>query len=685
MKKKRSRPDLYPARRWNNSFAQALWHSLAGDNQKGGSLKVLFRFTLILFFLSAPLVRANPVAAQAGGSLVISAPDTQEFPTVHLQFDAYGPQGNVLEVKPEDVQIAEDGTLLKPTTLVKAQNALQVIITLNTSPTMANQVSGISGYQQIQSALTSWASAQPASTKDDFSLSTQTGLFLIREHDPQKLVKAINDYKPDLLHTQPALGSLAESLDMATDPLNNPLTKRAILYITAPLPATANTTITDLTNRAKGIGVRVNVWEIVQGNQTGADAQDSLHKLADTTGGQFQAIPPNSPLPDIEPVFQPLRQTYQVTYTSNIQKGGVHRLSVQVNQGRGTLASNEQKFDLSVQPPNPIFLSPPSTITRSSGAAASSGASTANVSGAAGTALSPDKVSLQIMVEFPDQHKRALKASRLYVDDKLVEENTSEPFDRFTWSIADLTTSGQKMLRVEVIDVLGISGSSIEMPVEVVVNQPAKASVTGRVSRRGMVAIGAITFAGAVLGLVLVVTSRRRQLRKNLDPASAKRKKDPLTQPVPIQQDTSKPRKEKSTPARSASWPVHWPKPAAQNAPARLITLDDNEQPITGGMIALARQEITFGSDPKRATQLLDSPTVDGLHARLYRSEDGQFYLSDQGSVAGTWINYAPLSANGTRLEHGDLIHIGKIMFRFELTESSHIPTPEVQSIDLKQ
>jgi predicted component of type VI protein secretion system len=79
---------------------------------------------------------------------------------------------------------------------------------------------------------------------------------------------------------------------------------------------------------------------------------------------------------------------------------------------------------------------------------------------------------------------------------------------------------------------------------------------------------------------------------------------------------------------------------------------------------------------------VLNSPTVNDLHARLYRSTDGDFFLADQGSIAGTWINFAPITINGARLEHGDLIHIGRMMFRFELAQPTQA---QIKVIDLEQ
>jgi hypothetical protein len=263
------------------------------------------------------------------------------------------------------------------------------------------------------------------------------------------------------------------------------------------------------------------------------------------------------------------------------------------------------------------------------------------------------------------------------------------------------------------VDSLNLTGRSIDLPVDVLVEQPAIARASERVSLRGMVAIGAMLSAGLVLTLVLVFTSTQRRWNRNRRKTEKRLMNDPVTQPVPIRQDHSRPSKGRSgslveklldggranggrkSPTKppptkplsarggAAAWSsAIWSRASGQSAPARLIALDENEQPITGGAIPLTRQEITFGKDPQRATQVLDSLTVNDLHARLYRSQEGDFFIADQGSIAGTWINYAPVNSSGARLEHGDLIHIGRMMFRFELANPTEA---EIKVVDLEQ
>ncbi|MGB9586519.1 MAG: FHA domain-containing protein, partial [Anaerolineales bacterium] len=78
--------------------------------------------------------------------------------------------------------------------------------------------------------------------------------------------------------------------------------------------------------------------------------------------------------------------------------------------------------------------------------------------------------------------------------------------------------------------------------------------------------------------------------------------------------------------------------------------------------------ETVIGKRQGAVQYLIDDPSVDALHARLIRLENGRFRLYDNGSLYGTWVNYTPISREGTNLEDGDLIHIGKVGFRFKIT-----------------
>ena len=85
-------------------------------------------------------------------------------------------------------------------------------------------------------------------------------------------------------------------------------------------------------------------------------------------------------------------------------------------------------------------------------------------------------------------------------------------------------------------------------------------------------------------------------------------------------------------------------------------------------------EEVTIGSDAALAVIRLDEPSVAPLHARLTTNDKGTISLMDKGSIAGTWLNYTLVPPEGCTLTHGDLIHFGRVGFRFTYREPKHIP-----------
>jgi predicted component of type VI protein secretion system len=81
----------------------------------------------------------------------------------------------------------------------------------------------------------------------------------------------------------------------------------------------------------------------------------------------------------------------------------------------------------------------------------------------------------------------------------------------------------------------------------------------------------------------------------------------------------------------------------------------------------LAGVDVIVGRDPSLAGLVLDDASVSGWHASLIRQADGEYLVRDQGSEAGTWVNYDPVPEPGLRLEHGDLLHVGRVSLRFKM------------------
>ena len=146
-----------------------------------------------------------------------------------------------------------------------------------------------------------------------------------------------------------------------------------------------------------------------------------------------------------------------------VKTGGTHTVSVDVRGQAGDIKSADQPFNVDLQPPNPIFVSPDA----------------ANRPPPAGGrplqrkgAYCPRTQKIDIIIEFPDRHKRPLVRTTLYVDGQIIAENKAAPFDSFTWDLQAYKVSGEHKLSVEAVDSLNLSKTSMEIPVTVTVIEP---------------------------------------------------------------------------------------------------------------------------------------------------------------------------------------------------------------------
>ena len=98
--------------------------------------------------------------------------------------------------------------------------------------------------------------------------------------------------------------------------------KRTVLFVTSPTAVDALPTLQNLTGRAVGQQVRVNVWIVASTDFFSSSGATALKDLAIQTGGQYVLFSGVEPLPGLETYFAPLRSTYQLTYTSGILTSG---------------------------------------------------------------------------------------------------------------------------------------------------------------------------------------------------------------------------------------------------------------------------------------------------------------------------------------------------------------------------
>ncbi len=595
---------------------------------------------LMVIVLSMTL--SGQASAQADGSLRLSTPVTDTFPTVRVFLDVRDEQGGrVAGLRVSDVSLIEDEITLAQVGLRETEVGVRQIIVLNTNDGLRlRDAGGRSRFDIVRDALRDWWQTAAAARVgvDDLSLMAAEGTLVLHGSSAAELGARLDEFQPTFEQPSPSLDLLLAVLrGPAADP-NPPGQTTHLIFATGLIETPRDLPVAEAVRRANETGTSVHV--VLLGPATALDlpAAASLRLLAQSTGGDFMLLEPGGSLSDLMTRITGQRTQYELTYTSPAQSSGMHSLQAQVTRGETNLTSSPSLYTLDLRPPEVVFVSPPTQIVRQ----ADGGATRIED-------LIPISWPLEVLVTFPDGHARNLVRSQLLVDGRAVAETSQPPLDRFQWDLRGLSQTGTHLLVVAVEDQQGLRGVSTSTSVSVeVVSLP-----------RGLVALEPLTapFLGAIgllmAGIVVVAlyTSGRRKLRP-MPQASASQR----VSPRPILRRARLQRIEES-----------------HRTEAFLLWEGSSTEPI-----ALVGIDLTLGRDAALASVVLDDPSVSALHARLIRQADGGYVLKDQGSIAGTYVNFERLLEAGQRLRHGDRVHIGRLAFRFRLADP---PPPRTVSV----
>lgn len=607
-------------------------------------------FALCIFLILIIAFQIGIVNAQNGSTLRILSVQVDAFPRMRMALEVYDDNGNFLPgIKTPDVIVIENGEDRSLSKLELIEPGLQTLFAINISPEFAAQTGTGNYLEKVKNGLLAWSQTRISNGLDDFSLIDNTGLRVIRSTDIRQWEQAVTEYAPDLYASRQSLAALNMALDLALESNPRQYMKRSILYVSSPPLVEHGQALPNLADRAVQQGVEVNIWLVPSVNIVYPEGIEMLRALAQATGGSFVQLSAQEELPAIEDYFQPLRFIYEAEYLSEIIRSGNQSIAIKIDTTDYQSVSQAFPFKLDVLPPNPIFLSPPTQVLRSWVVGEDEGEDL----------LEPVIQPIEILIEFQDGHPRDLERTTLYANGEVAAENVSPPFDKFEWNLGDIEETDRFSLQVEAVDTLGLSQQSILVPVDIVVEEK-ELTILERITSQGpLPIIIAISFAGVIgLSIYSLVRGKPLELGKKKFHKSPQRVSGSQLEKEKEEQD-----REILT-RNDHAWPQTG---ISSDGPARLTLINGEGLPAKDKTIILNRKEITFGSDPKQATHILRSRTVSGLHARMIQSSGDTFTLADAGSIAGTWVNLAPVPAHGKVLKHGDQIHIGEFAFRFEL------------------
>jgi hypothetical protein len=636
----------------------------------------------VILLLLSLILSAYPASAQTSANASLSTPNIDAFPQITAYLDIHDSQGNFFNgLKPEQVRVLENGVPLQVNHIQQLFSGVQFVVAINPGPSFGirnNQA--VSRYDLLKESLKSWAYGRLGSNIDDWSLIITNGSSISHVTKPKDWLAALETDQVDPRTAIPKLDTLFHAVTLAADQPARPAMGRTVLFITPPPEGDISQPLASLSAQAKDQKISINVWMISSSGAFSTLSVQPLMAVAEETGGKFFTFTGVETLPDIEEYLNPLRSIYSLEYQSNIKSGGVHQFSVQVQIENEQIETETQSFKINLQPPIPAFVSPPISIVRKpepkGGVMELNHAQVAEAgnlnaySDNSSTRYAPGEQNLQVVFDFPDGRKRLLAQSSLSVDGIVVSQNSQPPFDRFTWSLDSYTDDGTHTIQVQVVDTLGLTGSSVEIPVNIIVERPNPNPWAPIQRNLPTFSVLIALLAGGVLFLVLT-TGRKLRPRSLRISGNRRKKPGPITQKIPLRLE--------STSLGNPKWidRLHFShKPGSPKPLAYLSYVSGSEELSTSPPIPITSDVTTIGTGIDQVTLALEDSSIEVLHARLERDVDGVFYLSDEGSVAGTWVNYSPISKEGTRLEHGDLVSIGRIGFRFILCEPTQKRKP---------
>jgi pSer/pThr/pTyr-binding forkhead associated (FHA) protein len=330
----------------------------------------------------------------------------------------------------------------------------------------------------------------------------------------------------------------------------------------------------------------------------------------------------------------------QIRYRSLLRQSG--RYSITVNIGNLT-ASTE--LVLEIVPPQ-IELALPTTAVQRQGSTPDSPL----------IDMEPSTLQIPVQLTWPDDLPREITAVSLYVDGQQQPQLTPPQPDEtgiinLSWNVQSVDT-GAYRLRADLTDVLGYTAESETVVLTITAVRPDPptptpaptatpspvervTAVTNTVSRDDWLLI----LAGlGLLGLVLILI---RWWQRRLFKAGPR------------------PRPSRQTAASDETQDE-----VDETLVASLHLVED--APGNRTDLVLDEDNMAIGRDYEVAQIVFGDSSVARLHARI-RKRNGRYWLYDEGSASGTFLNHDRLGLSPRQLQDGDEIRLGRVLLRFQL------------------
>ncbi len=498
---------------------------------------------------------------------------------------------------------------------------------------------GITRAEQVNDSINQFANAFLRPELDTVSVIVPddlgvNGRFLIQESsDPQAIQTGLSNYPPLAAWPTPLQDMLLQAVDLALVSKENGRYPVILLFTDAGRlqlqldynqllePAVAN----DIPFSGAILGATATEEE-----------QFRINRLTEPTRGTMLHMPDSAAITPLFSRWQQQGQQPQLLYQSLQNQGGQYPVAINWGQQRVT-----GELNLELLPPI-ITVLPPSEEIKRSGTHYDTSI----------TDLQPKQTIIPVQIEWPDGKPRELTAVVWQVNGvRQPQMNTLKPNAAgqlmLNWNM-ELADEGSYEFVVDVADELGFTATSKLVSIQLVTERPLPPTVTPlptATPEPEPITTDSLNISLwlPVLGLlgitaVVLLLLRSRHSKK-------------ATQVEEEQEELT----------TLPSLPEELPQPTIAFA----AYLDPINQP-NAKPIRLQGDNIIIGRDENEANIVLIDRTVARFHARITSQQD-TYWLYDEGSAQGTYLNYIRLGLTPKAINDNDIIGIGRLQFRFSL------------------
>ena len=588
---------------------------------------------LALAMLLSPHVAAQQVAREELG-IRITAVDATGFPTVRVRVLTTGP-GSARVTDTTRLLLRENGVPIPEATTSGVATGVDLVFVVdaNVDFLLADDGSGLTRRDKVAETIARFADGAMNDTGLDRvsvivpDTARLEPTFLVQDAtQPDELIAPVAAYDAappadQPLRATPLQAMLTAAIDHLAAQEGDGRFRAVLLYsdgarLDRQLDAPA------LAAAAQAAGVPI--FAAVLGADASPQELANVGALTEPTNGQTIHMPTPEAADPLYELFAAQGTQIELAYRSALGQDGAQQVAVNLGNVRDAAT-----FELALAAPEVTLDAPPSV--QRAGSAADTPL----------PLLQPATQPLTAVVRWPDGRRSDLTEVAFLVDGVAQPQAAPPMADagsriQLVWDISG-RDAGTYQLSVAVTDELGFQATSAPVAVTIVIDRPSPPTPTpaptpppapAAPERAPTALLGPVLLLALAGGALLWAARRARR-------------------PRPAPQAPSAPP----------------PPPAPREGHVAVLEWADGKT----APIELPADNVTLGREADAVDVVVDGPGVSRLHARIRRDDAGAYWLYDEGSAAGTFLNYEQLGLAPRPLQHGDVVQLGRVTLRFRL------------------